>query len=118
MNGVLIIVWLCAAIAVLVFAAMIVSIVTFGRPLRDCPPASVSGKATEILWALIPIAIVLAAAMPALRTIVSPASPQAAIRGREHAIVGSARVTPPTAAMAVNGGDARSGASSVTSATP
>jgi heme/copper-type cytochrome/quinol oxidase subunit 2 len=49
---------------------MIVSIATFGRSLRDCPPTSVSSKATEILWALIPIAIVLAAAAPALSTIV------------------------------------------------
>ena len=70
MNGVLVVVWLCVAIAVAVFAAMIVSIVTFGKSLRNCPPTSVSGKATEILWALIPIAIVLAAAAPALRTIV------------------------------------------------
>jgi heme/copper-type cytochrome/quinol oxidase subunit 2 len=90
-NGVLITVWLCAAIAALVFAAMIVSIVTFGKSLRGYPPASVSGKATEVLWALIPIAIVLAAATPALRTIVSPAaSPAAAIWGAEHAIVGYA----------------------------
>ena len=70
MNGVLIIVWLCAAIAVAVFATMIGAIITFRRPLRDCPPTSVSGKATEILWALIPIAIVLATAIPAVRTIV------------------------------------------------
>jgi heme/copper-type cytochrome/quinol oxidase subunit 2 len=89
-NGVLITVWLCAAVAAAVFAAMIVSIITFGKSLRDGPPASVSGRATEILWALIPIAIVLAAATPALRTIVSPASPQAAIWGGEHAIVGYA----------------------------
>jgi heme/copper-type cytochrome/quinol oxidase subunit 2 len=86
----LIILWLCAAAAVAVFAAMIVSILTFGGPLRDCPPASVSGKATEILWALIPIAIVLAAAMPALRTIVSPASHEAARWSGEQAIVGYA----------------------------
>ena len=63
MNGVLITVWLCAAIGVAVFAAMIVSIVTFRRP------ASVAGTATELLWALIPIAIVLATAIPAMRTI-------------------------------------------------
>jgi cytochrome c oxidase subunit II len=69
-NGALIVVWLCAAIAVAVFATMIVSIVTFGGSLRDCPPASASSKAAEILWALIPIVIVLAAAIPALRTIV------------------------------------------------
>jgi heme/copper-type cytochrome/quinol oxidase subunit 2 len=89
-SGTLIILWLCAASAVAVFAAMIVSIVTFGRPLGDCPPASVSGRATEILWALIPIAIVLAAAMPAFRTIASPASHAAANWSGEHAIVGYA----------------------------
>ena len=68
MNGVLITVWLCAAVGVAVFAAMIVSIVTFRRSLHDCPPAT-SSQATEILWALIPIAIVLATALPAVRTI-------------------------------------------------
>jgi cytochrome c oxidase subunit 2 len=70
-NGVLITVWLCAAIGVAVFAAMIVSIVTFRRSLRDCPPTTSSSQATEILWALIPIAIVLATAIPAMRTIVA-----------------------------------------------
>jgi heme/copper-type cytochrome/quinol oxidase subunit 2 len=70
MSGLLITVSLCAAIAALVFAAMIVSIVTFGRSLRDCPPASVASTATELLWALIPIAIVLATAIPALMPIV------------------------------------------------
>jgi len=70
-NGVLIIVWLCAAVAFAVFAAMIVSIVTFRRSLGDCPPTSVASKASEILWALIPIAIVLATAIPAMRTIVT-----------------------------------------------
>jgi heme/copper-type cytochrome/quinol oxidase subunit 2 len=60
----------CAAIAVAVFAMMLASIITFRTSLRDCPWTSVSSKATEILWALIPIAIVLATAMPALRMIV------------------------------------------------
>jgi heme/copper-type cytochrome/quinol oxidase subunit 2 len=68
-NGVLIIVWLCAAIAVAVFAAMIGSVIKFRRSLRDCPPASVASQAAEILWALVPIAIVLATAMPAVSTI-------------------------------------------------
>jgi cytochrome c oxidase subunit 2 len=67
----LIIVGLFAAIAVAVFATMLVSIVTFRRSPRDCPPTSASSQATEILWALIPIAIVLATAIPALRTIVA-----------------------------------------------
>ena len=71
MNGVLITLWLCAAIGVAIFAAMIVSIVTYRRSLRDCPPTSTSSQATEILWALIPIAIVVATAIPAVRTIVA-----------------------------------------------
>ena len=76
MNGVLITVWLCAAIGVAIFAAMIASIVMFRRSLRGCPPTSTSAQATssqatEILWALIPIAIVLATAIPAIRTIVA-----------------------------------------------
>jgi heme/copper-type cytochrome/quinol oxidase subunit 2 len=66
----LIIVGLCAAIAVAVFATMIASIITFRTSLRDCPWTSVSSKATEVLWALIPIAIVLATAALALRKIV------------------------------------------------
>ena len=69
MNGVLITVWLCAAIGVAVFAAMIVSIVSFRSSPRDCPPTSASAQAAEILWALIPIAIVLATAIPAVRAI-------------------------------------------------
>ena len=69
MNGVLITVWLCAAIGIAVFAAMIVSIVTYRRALRECPPTPASSQATEILWALIPIAIVVATAIPAMRTI-------------------------------------------------
>jgi len=68
-NGVLITVWLCAAIGVAVFATMIVSIVTFRRSPRNCASTSASSQATEILWALIPIAIVLATAIPAVRTI-------------------------------------------------
>jgi cytochrome c oxidase subunit 2 len=69
-NGALITVWVCAAIGVAVFAAMIASIVTFRSSLGDCPPASASAQATEILWALVPIAIVLATAIPAMRTLV------------------------------------------------
>jgi cytochrome c oxidase subunit 2 len=70
-NGVLITLWLCAAIGVAIFAAMIVSIVTYRRSLHGCPPTSTSSQVTEILWALIPIAIVLAAAIPVMRTIVA-----------------------------------------------
>jgi heme/copper-type cytochrome/quinol oxidase subunit 2 len=89
-NGVLIVVWLCAAIAAAVFATMIVSMVTFGGSLRDGPPTSVSSRATEILWALIPIAIVLATAIPALRTIVFVADGEAAHSGAQSGALHSA----------------------------
>jgi heme/copper-type cytochrome/quinol oxidase subunit 2 len=67
-NGPLIIAWLCAAAAGAVFAAMMISIATFGRRSDDCPPASAHQKAAEMLWALIPILIVFAAAMPAFKS--------------------------------------------------
>jgi heme/copper-type cytochrome/quinol oxidase subunit 2 len=86
-SGTLTIVWLCAAIAAAVFAAMLVSTVTFGRSLRDSPPTSASGKATEIIWALIPIAIVLAAATPALRTIVFVGGGAAAHSGSQSDVL-------------------------------
>jgi heme/copper-type cytochrome/quinol oxidase subunit 2 len=69
MKGTIIIVWLCAATAVAVFGTMLVSISTFRTSLRDGAWTSVSSRASEILWALIPIAIVLAAAIPALRIV-------------------------------------------------
>jgi heme/copper-type cytochrome/quinol oxidase subunit 2 len=69
MNGMLIIVWLYAAAAVAVFAAMIASTIRFHTSLLDCPRTSVSSKAIELLWALIPIVIVLASATPALRSV-------------------------------------------------
>jgi heme/copper-type cytochrome/quinol oxidase subunit 2 len=67
MNGALITVWMCAAAAAAVFAAMMISIATFGGRSGDCPRASARQRAAEMLWALIPIAIVLAAAMPAFK---------------------------------------------------
>lgn len=68
MNGLLIIVWLCAAAVVAVFAAMMISIATFGGRSGDGLPASTHQKAAEMLWALIPIVIVLGAATPAFKT--------------------------------------------------
>ena len=85
MSGTLITVWLCAAVAAAVFAAMMISIATFGRPSGDCP-APGSGKAAEILWALIPIVIALAAATPALRTTVFAGSGVAAHSGSQSGV--------------------------------
>jgi cytochrome c oxidase subunit II len=67
-NGARIIVWLCAAIAVAVFATMIYSIIAFHKSL-DRPTTFVYGQAAEIVWALIPIAILLGIAIPSIRTL-------------------------------------------------
>jgi cytochrome c oxidase subunit II len=67
-NGARIIVWLCAAIAVAVFATMIYSIIAFHKSL-DSPTTFVYSQAAEIVWALIPIAILLGIAIPSIRTL-------------------------------------------------
>jgi heme/copper-type cytochrome/quinol oxidase subunit 2 len=85
MNGALIIAWACAAAAVAVFAAMMISIATFG----DRPAASAHQKTAEMLWAMIPMAIVLAAAMPAFKTMV--------LAGRGDIAQLAATGSPPTA---------------------
>jgi heme/copper-type cytochrome/quinol oxidase subunit 2 len=101
MNGVLIIVWLCAAAAVAVFAAMMISIATFDGRSGDCLRASARQKAAEMLWALIPIAIVLATAMPALRTTVFAGSGEAAHAGSQAVVALLHRPPPwPPAAVA------------------
>jgi heme/copper-type cytochrome/quinol oxidase subunit 2 len=67
MNGMPIIVWACAAIGVAVFAAMIASTLSFRALPREGPATVASSKVTEFVWALVPIAIMLATAIPALR---------------------------------------------------
>jgi len=58
-----------SAIAVGVFAVMIHSIATF-RLLPDGQPAAFERRTgTEILWAIIPILIVIVMALPALRAL-------------------------------------------------
>jgi cytochrome c oxidase subunit 2 len=68
-NSVRIIVWLGAAIAAVVFATMIYSIIAFHKSL-DSPTTFAYSQAAEIVWALIPIAILLGIAIPAIRTLV------------------------------------------------
>ena len=67
MNGVTISLWLCAAIAVVVFATMIIGVVKFNGSLNGSPSKYLFGKTTEILWALVPIAIMSATAISAVR---------------------------------------------------
>lgn len=60
----------CSALALAVFAVMLRSIVLF----RSSPASgaqAVKRKLMEIIWAIVPIVIVAAAAMPAMRPLVS-----------------------------------------------
>jgi heme/copper-type cytochrome/quinol oxidase subunit 2 len=56
------ILWACGFVAAAVFAVMIHSIATFRRAAGERPKAIV-----EILWAIVPIFIMVSAALPAAR---------------------------------------------------
>jgi heme/copper-type cytochrome/quinol oxidase subunit 2 len=64
-RGVLIIVWLCAAITVL--TTMIYSIIAFHQSDGDGAPTRMPSKSTQILWSLIPIGIFLGIAVIAVK---------------------------------------------------
>jgi cytochrome c oxidase subunit II len=63
--------WTCAVVAAVVFGVMLYSIATFRAPPGATPgstPATFRRcSLVEVTWALIPIAIVIAATMPSLR---------------------------------------------------
>jgi heme/copper-type cytochrome/quinol oxidase subunit 2 len=62
------IVWACAVITGVVFAAMIYSIVAVHKPNCD-GAATRAGKSTQILWSLIPMGIFLGIAVPAVKAL-------------------------------------------------
>lgn len=63
------ILWLCAAISTAVFGVMLYSIATF-RATAGATPATFRRRTlVEILWAAIPIIIILATAAPAIKTL-------------------------------------------------
>lgn len=66
--------WVCAVGALAVFGTMIYSIVAFRRP-REASTVSARNKLVEVMWALIPIAIVCFAALPAAQSVVTPEQP-------------------------------------------
>ena len=67
--------WCCAGFAVLIFAAMLFSVATFKRK----PEPGSRAHTAEVLWAIVPILIVIAAAAPALKVLMpSPAAPNVA----------------------------------------
>jgi cytochrome c oxidase subunit 2 len=66
----MLILWVCVAIAVVVFTAMIYCIVVF-RKSRGAVPATFSHSTTaEIIWTIVPVVILVAMAVPAAQTLV------------------------------------------------
>lgn len=62
--------WICATLAAAIFAVMLWSVATFKGETqrRDTGAASyLHSRLVEVLWALIPIAIFIGAAMPVQR---------------------------------------------------
>jgi heme/copper-type cytochrome/quinol oxidase subunit 2 len=58
--------WICAFVTAAVFAVMLHSIATFRRSHAGQPSAL-----TEILWAIVPIFIMVSTALPAVRMLAS-----------------------------------------------
>jgi len=69
--------WGCVCAAVAVFAYMLYSVAAFRRTPADA--ARIRGTTAEVLWAIVPIAIVIAMATPAVRSMLGPDAHQNAI---------------------------------------
>ena len=63
------ILWLCAFVAAAVFAVMIHSIATFRR--SSAQSGAQPTALAEILWAIVPIFIMVSTALPAVRMLAS-----------------------------------------------
>jgi cytochrome c oxidase subunit 2 len=67
----MLILWVCVAIAVVVFGAMIYSIVTFRKSKGAVPDTTlVHNTRVEIVWTTIPVLILVAMAVPAAQTLI------------------------------------------------
>jgi heme/copper-type cytochrome/quinol oxidase subunit 2 len=62
--------WICGFVAAAVFAVMIHSIATFRQGSGEQPSAHSSSLA-EILWAIVPIVIMVTTALPAVKMLAS-----------------------------------------------
>jgi len=65
------ILWICGFVAAAVFAVMIHSIATFRRSGGRHPGARAEIPLVEILWAIVPIFIMVSTALPAVRMLAS-----------------------------------------------
>src|SRR5437879_12214167 len=63
--------WVCVAIAVAVFGAMIWSIITYRKSRGAIPDGTlVHNTKVEVIWTVVPVFILIAMAVPAARTLV------------------------------------------------
>lgn len=67
--------WLCIGLASAVFGVMLYSVVAYRAPQGRVRRR---GLLAEILWAAVPIAIMVVAALPALRELMVPSAPSIA----------------------------------------
>jgi cytochrome c oxidase subunit 2 len=66
----MLILWICVAIAVAVFAVMIYSIATFRKSKGAVPATFDHNTRAEVIWTVIPVLILVGMAIPAARTLV------------------------------------------------
>jgi len=63
--------WICVVIAIIVFGAMIYSIVTYRKSKGSVPDVTLVHNTTvELIWTAVPVAILVFMAIPAARTLV------------------------------------------------
>jgi cytochrome c oxidase subunit II len=67
--------WLCITLAILVFGVMLYSVGAYRVPRDAAPVRHRNNVFIELLWAAVPIAIMVIAALPILRTMALPSAP-------------------------------------------
>jgi heme/copper-type cytochrome/quinol oxidase subunit 2 len=91
-----VVLWSCVGIAIIVFALMLCSIAAFRRAPAEA--AQIRGTTAEVLWAIVPIAIVIAMAAPAVKGILATGAHAGAM---ETAQQQPAAAIPPAAATQI-----------------
>ena len=78
--------WVCVAIAVVVFGAMIYSLVAFRKSSGAVPDKSLTHSTkVEIVWTVIPVLILVFMAVPAAKTTAAPKAPVAKAKAAKPA---------------------------------
>ena len=77
------ILWICGLVAATVFAVMIHSIATFRRGSGE--PGARPSALAEIIWAIVPIFIMVSSALPAMRMLASERAAPDQLADRPHA---------------------------------